>query len=345
MSPTRVSVLTPPGSAAIAVLAIQGPRAREFAAKHFHSARALPAPSPSPRFRFGRFGSSKGDEVLLVLRSHDHIEIHCHGGRQVVAWLLALLAADGVQETPWQEFVRPHFADPVAAALLPFARTRRTAAILLDQANGAYARTVAAIEAGGVDASSLRETLQRYAVVGRHLVEPWTVAIVGKPNAGKSTLLNALAGFDRSIVSPIAGTTRDAVSVSLAFDGWPVDVIDTAGLRESGDTLEQEGVRRAKDTLAASDLSLWIVDATEVQSSPLEDWIPTQSSGRVLVVLNKCDLLARPIQEVGGAISISAATGDCIPQLAMRMTELLVPAPPAPGEPVPYSPELSRRWS
>jgi tRNA modification GTPase len=259
--------------------------------------------------------------------------------------LLALLNAEDVQEVTWQELAQDRFADPVAAALLPFARTRRTAAILLGQANGAYARAVAAIEAEGVDASALREMLQRNAVVGWHLVEPWTVAIVGKPNAGKSTLLNALAGFDRSIVSPIAGTTRDAVSVSLAFDGWPVDVIDTAGLRESGDALEEEGVSRAKDALAASDLSLWIADATEVQLLPLEEWMPIQTSGRVLVVLNKRDLLARPIDGIAGAISISAATGDGIPQLVTRMTELLVPYPPAPGEPVPYSPELSRRWS
>ena len=106
--------------------------------------------------------------------------------------------------------------------------------------------------------------------MGRHLIEPWKVAIAGKPNAGKSTLMNSLAGFDRSVVSPVPGTTRDAVGVSLAFDGWPVSLIDTAGLRESADILEEEGVRRAKEALATSDLCLWIVDASEELAPGLE---------------------------------------------------------------------------
>jgi tRNA modification GTPase len=223
---------------------------------------------------------------------------------------------------------------------LPFAQTIRTAAILLDQAHGAYDR---AITAGGTD----HELLRRNARIGRHLVEPWTIAIAGAPNAGKSTLLNALAGFTRSVVSPLPGTTRDAVSVSLAFDGWPVEVIDTAGLRESPDAIEQEGVARAKDALATSDLCLCVVDATGSRPDSIGEVVKMlgRNAESILVVFNKCDLISIPDLELPEAIRISAATGQGLAELVSQIVSMLVPGPPRPGAPVPFTPELCDRWS
>ncbi len=341
MSATHVAVLTPPGHAAIAVLAIRGPNAGEIVRRYFRPAgNALPSSELKSGFRFGRFGADHADEALLVIRDSEYFEIHCHGGRRIVESLLALLKMAGADEFAWQEWNDPPFANPLAASLLPFARTARTASILLDQAHGAYNR---AVQAGG----SAHEVLRKNAAIGRHLLEPWTVAIAGPPNAGKSTLLNALAGYARSIVSPTAGTTRDAVSVSLAFDGWPVDVIDTAGLRESPDAIEQEGVQRAQDALANSDLCLWIVDAT----GPLPASTATiaQSLGRepagVVVVFNKCDLAAINPATMPEVSCISAATGHGIVELVSRLVSRLVPDPPRPGEPVPFTPELCDQWS
>lgn len=335
MSATQVAVLTPPGSAAIAVLTVHGPDAWAIIRGYFRPARGLLADiPPTSGVRFGRFGDVESDEVMLVIRGPDSFEIHCHGGRRVVDWLLGLIKAAGAVEVVWSEISPPRFADPRAAALLPFARTVRTAAILLDQAHGACQRAAAAGEA---------EVLRRNARVGRHLVEPWLIAIAGPPNAGKSTLLNALAGFSRSVVSPIPGTTRDAVSVSLAFDGWPVDLIDTAGMRDTPDRLEAEGVERARLAVATSDLCLWVVDA----SGPL----PTSNHevagllGRppdLLVILNKCDLVPCADDILPGAIRISAATGHGLDELATRIVRALVPIAPGPGEPVPYTPELCR---
>jgi tRNA modification GTPase len=336
MSTTQVAVLTPPGSAAIAVFRVRGPAAWEIVRRYFQPARGqLADVPPAPSLRFGRFGDAVSDEVMLVTREKDCFEIHCHGGRRVVEWLLGLMKTAGAEETAWPEVVTPEFADPRAGALLPFARTVRTAAILLDQAHGAYERAIAAND---------NDVLRRNATVGRHLVEPWTVAIAGPPNAGKSTLLNALAGFSRSVVSPIPGTTRDAVSVSLAFDGWPIDLIDTAGLRETLDAVEIEGVERARQAVAASDLCLWVIDANLPLPASADDI--TRQLGRVfgstLIVLNKSELTAVPVRILPDAIRISAATGQGLTELAKRIVQMLIPVAPKLGEPVPYTPELCR---
>jgi tRNA modification GTPase len=341
MSANHVSVLTPAGSSAIAVLAIRGPNAWESIHRFFQPV-GVPLGESAPRsgFRFGRFGRENADEVVVVIRESESFEIHCHGGRRVVESFVEIVKSAGIDEIEWTEFADAAFANRAAAALLPFARTVRTASILLDQAHGAYDRAVAAGE-------SMHNLLRRNARIGRHLVRPWTVAIAGAPNAGKSTLLNALAGFARSIVSPMPGTTRDAVTASLAFDGWPIDLIDIAGLRDSPDAIEREGVERAKNAIAECDLCLWVVDATSPRPKSIHD--VAQALGRkaddVLVVFNKCDLIDVPETELPEVVRVSAATGNGLSDLAARMIAVLVPNPPRPGEPVPFTAELCDRWS
>ena len=94
------------------------------------------------------------------------------------------------------------------------------------------------------------------------------VAIAGPPNAGKSTLLNRLARREAAIVSPYPGTTRDVIEVHLDLDGYPVTLLDTAGIRESDDPVEREGVRRARARAAAADLVLWVTDASAAEGAP-----------------------------------------------------------------------------
>ncbi|MBO0696762.1 MAG: 50S ribosome-binding GTPase [Zavarzinella sp.] len=349
MTEDRVIVLTPPGSGAIAVLAVCGPRAWPAIRELFRPAgpKPVPAEAPSAGVWFGRLGAGGADEVILIAHAPDHFEIHCHGGRQVVAWILDLFHARGLEDAAPVLGPRPGFVDPAAAALIPFARTTRTAAILLDQAHGAYLRAVERIDAGGPDAEGLRGELRRRALLGRHLIEPWRVAIAGAPNAGKSSLVNALAGFARSVVSPTPGTTRDTVSVSVAFDGWPVDLFDTAGLRESPDPLEREGVDRAQATVAESDLVVWVVDATGPRPGSVAivtDGLRVRGS-RVIVVFNKVDRADVPAAEFREAARVSARTGGGVPELASRIAATLVPDPPGPGGPVPYTPALCARWA
>jgi tRNA modification GTPase len=106
---------------------------------------------------------------------------------------------------------------------------------------------------------------------GERLREGFVVAIAGPPNAGKSTLLNRIAKREAAIVSPYAGTTRDVIEVHLDLDGLPVTLLDTAGIRETDDPVEREGVRRARERAAGADLILWVVDAGEPASFPGDD--------------------------------------------------------------------------
>jgi tRNA modification GTPase len=151
---------------------------------------------------------------------------------------------------------------------------------------------------------------------GERLRDGLWVVIAGPPNAGKSTLLNRIARRDAAIVSPIAGTTRDVIEVHLDLNGYPVNLIDTAGIRDSSDDpVEQEGMRRAREQAARAHLVLWVIDATAADSAPSAPQAPGVTNW---TVLNKMDL-ARP-QELPrlewqyktklGAHLISAATGD-----------------------------------
>jgi tRNA modification GTPase len=342
MSGTHVSVLTPPGSAAVAVLSVRGPHAWPVLHRLFRDSRGEPLAGPPSGFALGKLGEQAADEVILAAVGPDSFEVHCHGGTRVVTWLLDLFRRNGIPEP------QAEAGGAVAALdLLPRARTVRTAGVLLDQVHGAYDRAEEAVRTGGPHAEAVRAVLRRNAQVGRHLVEPWSVAIAGAPNAGKSSLLNALAGFARSVVSPIPGTTRDAVRVSLAFDGWPVDLIDTAGLREAPDALESEGVERARAAAADSDLVLWVVDSTGPRPESARDLAGPLGidEGKVLVVFNKTDLADIAPDEFPGAVRVSAVTGFGLPDLAARIVAALVPDPPAPGDPVPFTPERCDRWS
>jgi tRNA modification GTPase len=349
MTDTRVTVLTPPGSGAIAVLAVRGPHSWPVIRELFRPAgnRPLPEEAPHSGVWFGRLGEQSADEVILSAHAPDRFEIHCHGGQQVVGWIVELFRTRGIGEEAPGAGAFADFADPGAAALIPFARTTRTAAILLDQAHGASIRAVEEVAHAASGSERIAATLRRNARSGRHLVEPWRVAIAGAPNAGKSSLLNALAGFARTVVSPTPGTTRDTVSASLAFDGWPVDLFDTAGLRDSADPLEREGVDRARAAVAGSDLVLWVVDATGPRPSSAGAvaealLVPT---AQVLIVFNKTDVADVPAAELPEAARVSARTGAGVAELAARIATSLVPQPPLVGEPVPYTPALCDRWS
>lgn len=132
------------------------------------------------------------------------------------------------------------------------------------------------------------------------LQEGMTVVIAGKPNAGKSSLLNALAGRDSAIVTDVAGTTRDVLRETINIDGMPLHIIDTAGLRESTDLIEQEGIRRAWQEIKKADRILLLVDSTTTKQTQLQDVWPefiNQLSGveHVTIVRNKADISQEPI--------------------------------------------------
>src|SRR4051794_29565767 len=171
----------------------------------------------------------------------------------------------------------------------------------------------------GREAAVLRAAIEAHLADGgrgERLREGLLVAIVGAPNAGKSSLLNALGGREAAIVSTRAGTTRDVVEARLDLGGVPVTLADTAGLRESADEIEVEGVRRARRRAEEADLILAVFAADQ---PPDAETLAFLRPGTALVVANKTDLAPAPA-EIGGLtpLPVSARTGAGLDALRAR---------------------------
>jgi tRNA modification GTPase len=370
--------LTPSGTAALAVLAIRGPRAWPVLSNRFEplAARGWPPERiQAGDFWLGRFRASERghvDHVILAVdRADDQtwLEVHCHGGREVVGWICEILESEAIATVAWQT-LKAETESPSSdmAETLAQAPTIRTAAILLDQAQGAMTREIAKILGNwpGEEAREALATMVSRIDMGSHLAQPWKIAVLGAPNVGKSALVNALAGYTRSIVSEVPGTTRDLLSVRLAIDGWPVELWDTAGMREGLSSLEQEGVQKAREAGAGADLCLWVLDSS---SPPI--W-PEFANLKVRFIVNKIDLPpAWPLQRNGFEArielpttlwhgvqatlrhglptvpweipAISAKTGDGVPELCQAISGWLVPEPPPARAAVPCTTAIAER--
>lgn len=286
----------------------------------------------------------------------DVAEFHVHGGRAVLAAMFAALGEfENVRPAEPGEFTRRAFENgklnlTEAEGLDDLIhadtdRQRRQAlrqlkGLLGDRARDWREQIIAAsalIEAG-IDFSDegdvpaeliapalakikalLAEIQKVLAAQGQteRLRDGLVVAIAGPPNVGKSTLINQLARREVAIVSPHAGTTRDVIEVQLDLDGYPVTVIDTAGIRETDDPVEQEGVRRARARAAEADLVLWLADGAAPQSAH-------QSATPVWHVRNKIDLGAHHGSGEASShqmFAISAARGDGIPELIAALVD------------------------
>lgn len=283
-------------------------------------------------------------------------ELHLHGGRAVVGGALEAIRRLGFCRLAQPgEFTRRAFehgkldlTEAEAIADLVAAETDQQRRQALQQMDGALhrlyedwrtlgLRTLAHLEAAidfpdedlpaGI-AEEVRDGITRLQAGiaihlddrrGERLREGLHIAIIGPPNAGKSSLLNLLARRDMAIVSETAGTTRDVIEAHLDLGGWPVVLADTAGLRASADAIEQEGVRRALARAAAADLRLLVLDATgdwrgdrQRLTQAAEGW----DDARDIVVVNKVDLA--PVDD-GSVVPLSALSGDGLPDLLTRL--------------------------
>lgn len=289
----------------------------------------------------------------------DVVELHLHGGRAVVAGVVEVLSSQpGLRVAEPGEFTRRAFengkldlTEAEAVADLVDAETaaqRRQALRQMDGALGTLydgwrerlTRSLAHIEAdidfpdedlpSGVSSTArpVLETLAREIDThlddkgrGERLREGLHIAIVGAPNAGKSSLLNALARREAAIVSARAGTTRDVIEVHLDLGGYPVVLADTAGLREAAaDEVEEEGIRRALDRAAKADVKIAVFDATTLPA--LDPATVALVDADTIVVLNKTDVADATPPVIAGvpAIAVSARTGVGLPPLEERLT-------------------------
>jgi tRNA modification GTPase len=350
---TIAACLTPAGEGAIATLGLWGPRAwdivRELLQPRSGSRFQLPADPEIGRVWLGRLGDETSDEVVVTINSIQpipRVDVHCHGGREVIRLLLETLAKRGLQICSWQEFQQRTNEDSLqsaAAIALSGAVTMRTASILLDQYHGAFRRAIRSVLASweGVnpdEGTELLQSLVHNAGLGRHLTTPWRLVVAGAPNVGKSSLINALAGYQRCVVAPTPGTTRDLVTAQIAIDGWPIELMDTAGLRAPAETLEEEGIHLARQALDSADLCLWVFDAS---ASPV--W-PDSGTETMRFVINKVDLdAAWDLEKAAEAVRVSALNGSGLGELCDALSHWLVPNPPPPGAAVPFTASLAEQ--
>ena len=303
----------------------------------------------------------------------DVVELHCHGGRVVSDALLAAAYARGARPAEAGEFtLRAFLNDKLdllqaeAIADLIASGSARAARAALRSLEGEFSAAVTELQAGltrlrvrveawldfpdeelpfdaaAACAAELEalvaklDALRARTRSGRALRDGLGLAIAGAPNAGKSSLLNRLAGYDAAIVTEIPGTTRDPLREHLTLDGLPVTVVDTAGLRDTADPIEREGVRRARLEVARADRLLWVADARE----PLIDAIAAARAaqggeGSFTVVANKIDLVPREpgiASEAGvPVVYVSALTGAGIPLLVEHVKDLAGLGAESPG--------------
>ncbi len=347
---TTVTIVTPEGRGAVSVLRVRGPRAIEITSQGFRPLHGSPlSQSPLRRLRLGRIGAGMGDEVVAVVLASGppEVEIQCHGGPGAVALVADALQALGAERVSVGDQTEGDSRSPIVQAAdieLAGAPTLRTAEILLEQADGALDRELQTIldrlDRAPNEAAEALETLLERLALGTRLVSGWSVVLAGRPNVGKSRLLNALAGFERAIVAPTPGTTRDALGVRTAVDGWPVELFDTAGLRPSDELIEAQGIARARALQGKADLVVLVLDRSEGQTTSdrhLMDAMP-----QALWVANKVDLPAAWLAAPDRYLNVSAKEGSGVAQLAHEIARRLVPSPPAPGLGVPFREEHRR---
>ncbi len=290
--------------------------------------------------------------------AEDVIEIACHGAPVILRHCLDRAVSAGARLAEPGEFtlravVNGRIDLPQAEGVrdLIAATTLYQARIAAQQTQGAVSRRLAPVKAQLIELIALMEAgidfaeddisvapsaellrrldpilsqtgaLARSFIYGNLVREGFSLAIVGVPNAGKSSLFNALLEQDRAIVTEIAGTTRDLVSETAEICGIPVRLVDTAGIRESEERVEKLGIEKSYEAMADADLTLVVVDGTLDRDTELID--KARSQGRYLIAANKCDLPGFRTHD--GELAVSAVTGQGIAELREAIVDTLAP--------------------
>jgi len=309
----RAALLTADGVGAVATIAFHGdgklldpsPDGRGFRPKNARPVRD----QQIDRILFGSWGTDPAEDVVVCRIAADEFEIHCHGGRMAAQRILDDLRAAGCSIEPWPDYLaaRDGLWESDYALALSRVATETGLSVLLQQRT-AWQQLRTSIQAAADDlpqVSALLQSVLDCREFARHLFEPYLLVLLGRPNVGKSSLLNALLGFQRAIVHAEPGTTRDLLQGETAIAGWPVRLVDTAGVRETTNEIETEGIARALKSVDRADGVLLVLDA----STPLtdDDRDLLQKYPQALIILNKSDLSTNIGDEVHG-ISVSART-------------------------------------
>ncbi len=342
---TTVELLTPRGRGAVASIRVCGDVGRID--KFFSAAnRKSMQQQPIDAIRYGLWGDTNCEDLVCVRTDDSTVEIHCHGGAAAIERIMKDLISSGVEQKLRERKGEENSAGRFESSEITFAEefqlclqqatTLKAAHEVLRQSS-LFPNSFEEIQA--TDDPQLRRTsveaMLRWAEFGQHLIQPWKVVLCGPPNVGKSSLINSLVGFSRSVVFDQPGTTRDVVTVQTALKGWPIEFSDTAGLRQTDEEIESAGIAKARATIDAADLLLIIVDA---QSGVLDfEKELAAKNQRSLIVFNKIDLVNDDFSKAGN-ICVSATTEQGIEELAMKIVSLLIPASPPKTQAYPVTP-------
>ena len=316
--------LTPRGRGAVATIRLHGKI--ELVDGLFHAANQKEIQQQDAnRICYGNWGTENTEDLVCVRIDETTLELHCHGGNAAVDRILGDLQNAGAAiASPHQNQSELSLANEFNLCL-QHATTQRTAHEILRQSKlfPEAIETLKSVEEKE-RSSRIREMLG-WASFGQHLTNPWQVVLCGSPNVGKSSLINALVGFSRSVVFDQPGTTRDVVTVQTALQGWPMEFSDTAGLRETEETLESMGIQKAQERMKLADLLLIVVDA-QTGVTQVEEAIANAHTNSLLVV-NKIDNVTE-VTTSGNAVQVSALTGEGIDELAAMIVNRLIPEVP-----------------
>lgn len=363
-----VSVSTPLGRGAIAVVRMSGLRCLDVALKLFHS-KNLTKENVVPRFMY--FGKlNLGDvfeECLMVFfkapfsyTGEDVVEFQVHGGVLLAQKVVEVCLKNGARLAEAGEFSKRAFLngkislDKAEAIIGEInAETEGELKSSLRVTNGVLAEKVlsqqeklttllAEIEVGMDYPDETEETQLKTDVFGRlkeikaeieqiledsknakYLKNGINVALVGKTNVGKSSLMNALLGQERAIVTDIQGTTRDQITESFLFEGVKINLIDTAGIRQTGDVVEKLGIEKSKQSILQADLVLFVLDGSEPESDEDKQIEKLISDKKYIVVVNKTDK-KRVVSKKENEVEISAREGKNINLLKQRILDLVM---------------------
>lgn len=294
----------------------------------------------------GLWGDEPGEQVVVCRVAEDEFEIHCHGGRMATARILEDLETAGCRIVAWETYLAERDGTWEAEWRGALSRTVSESALrsLLEQPM-AWKRLREDFLRVLPDREKMRKILadvHERSRFGKHLTEPYKIVLAGRPNVGKSSLLNAILGYERAIVHGVAGTTRDVVEGTTAIGGCPVRLWDTAGIRTTADEIEGEGIARTLRSVEEADGTVLVLDGSEPMTDEDAELLSRFSEG--LAVINKVDLPAR--WDLGGVLrqregmAVSARTGAGLEELMQGISKkFFEPAIPG-GSAVPFSERL-----
>jgi tRNA modification GTPase len=322
--------LTPQGRGAIAVIAVSGSNTVDVIDACFTPVGKRRFKDLQKQLTYGHWNST-GEDLLIVHDGDANYEIQSHGSEAAVSAIKADLSLHGAQQSAVQTLA------PLAPArfradiqrLLCHASTARTAELLLQQWH-ILPPAIAQLKKD----PSLLDSFLRWGDFGTRFHQRQSIVFCGRPNAGKSSLTNAILGFERAIVTEIAGTTRDVLTHHTVIDGWPVELSDTAGLRESENQIEQIGVAKAHQKLATADLIISVIDATAPQPWDQAEIAPD------IIVINKSDLTDQraEFQKTDvPVVFVSATKSTGFNDLLDAISKTLYPELPPADQPIPLT--------